>query len=177
MSGEIMKKSPWKKRLILFVLICLIFNHYYRNITFNIEYAFCPECQLGSFYREYKDSQETAKTQDFSVIARTESYYQSLNSIIGDRNPGRGVFMASMNWYTPDEEYESLDLLKDHGDVIYRKESGLKPCKFVCLTGRYKKVDIRNHELTITSDGDADACVLGAVHAVYITPDKKMPSP
>lgn len=140
MSGEIMKKSPWKKRLILFVLICMIFNHYYRNITSNIEYAFCPECQLGSFYREYKDSQETAKTQDFSVIARTESYYQNLNSIIGVRNPGRGVFMASMNWYTPDEEYESLDLLKDHGDVIYRKESGLKPCKFVCLTGRYKKM-------------------------------------
>lgn len=176
-----MKKCPWKRLLILFLLTGMVCNHFYKNVTSGTEYAFSPESQMRWFYRDYKDSQEApsspedAKSRDFSVIARTEPYYQNLrySRFIGKRDPERGLFLVAMNWYPPDEETEVLNIVKDQGDVIYNKDSGLGPCKFVCLTGRYKNADIRNHALTITHNGNADACVLGCVKAIYITPDKK----
>ena len=175
-----MKKRAWKIFLICFLLFYMVVNHYYKNITSNIPYTFFPEQDLTDFYKEYEankenpSSSDAEKTQDFSVIARTELYYQNVGycRMPGNKDKDRLDFRISMDWYPPDEENETLNILKDYGDVIYDKDLHLPLCKFVCLTERYKKTDVMNHDLTITNDGDSDVCVLGVVDAVYLTPGK-----
>ena len=139
---------------------------FYGNITSDVEYTFFPRAELAGLYRECPDSFASAKP-----------YYENLDRcrFVGSRNPsGNSNYTISLDAYPPENRNEPLSLMHDCGDVIYDEEAGLAPCRFLCIAGKYRNIDLISRELLMESDPGENSCVLGCALAVYMLPNKKI---